>query len=452
MVRTRGYVFERPRSEPPPATDAAAWIAGLVPDDWFTEPPEVTVDREEIVVVGRRAGGHRVRRGPGAAESAGSPSSGDHPERRIALARQIEHRYQRKAAWGAVCGGTRQLFTTLAAPVMTRLRQPERRVLDTLVDAGVARSRSEALAWCVRLVGKHTQQWLDELRDALSAVDELRRRGLRPGSRLSGAPAATAVPAGRPRDRQVAVAAQRAGRGRSPRTRPGCRHRRGADPVQVLLLPSRPAGAALGVAVSRPVVCPLRPVAASTSKGAGAGLGVGVGVGRTRAGRLATGPAPPAAGRTSAPLLRRAAGTSLAGASGGSSTGCPTRPVPARRAPCRCRDLSAPARRPDPVVAPRGLPARRTPRCRGRIGDRPEGGLTAVTDGGSEGVRAFGIRAQVTRQTPGRSAPRAVAVLASPPQWRGRTGCRGRSIRGRSGVGRWILAGGSSGWQSAGPG
>ena len=35
---------------------------------------------------------------------------------------------------------------------MTRLRMPERRVLDTLVDAGVARSRSHALAWCVRLV------------------------------------------------------------------------------------------------------------------------------------------------------------------------------------------------------------------------------------------------------------------------------------------------------------
>ena len=31
---------------------------------------------------------------------------------------------------------------------MTRLRQSERLVLDTLVDAGVARSRSEALAWC----------------------------------------------------------------------------------------------------------------------------------------------------------------------------------------------------------------------------------------------------------------------------------------------------------------
>ena len=50
-------------------------------------------------------------------------------------------------------------------------------MLDTLVDAGVARSRSEALAWCVRLVGEHSDQWLTDLRTAMGAVDELRRRG-----------------------------------------------------------------------------------------------------------------------------------------------------------------------------------------------------------------------------------------------------------------------------------
>jgi hypothetical protein len=60
---------------------------------------------------------------------------------------------------------------------MTRLRLPERQVLDTLVQAGVARSRSEALAWCVRLVGRHEAEWISELRDALVRVNELRRRG-----------------------------------------------------------------------------------------------------------------------------------------------------------------------------------------------------------------------------------------------------------------------------------
>lgn len=176
----RSHRFER--AEPPPATDAAAWVTGLLPDDWFTEPPEVVVDRDEVLVVGRLPE-PTLAEGASDADRAAAESGRitlfreETRDRRIALARQLEHRYQRKAAWGATCGGSRQLFTTLSAPVMTRLRQPERQVLDTLVESGVARSRSEALAWCVRLVGEHSQQWLDELRGALQAVDELRRRG-----------------------------------------------------------------------------------------------------------------------------------------------------------------------------------------------------------------------------------------------------------------------------------
>ena len=98
-------------------------------------------------------------------------------EQRMAVAREAEHRYGRKVAWGASAGATRQVFTTLSVPVMTRLRQPERRVLDTLVDSGVARSRSEALAWCVRLVGSNAEQWLGELRGAMQAVQKVRDAG-----------------------------------------------------------------------------------------------------------------------------------------------------------------------------------------------------------------------------------------------------------------------------------
>ena len=60
---------------------------------------------------------------------------------------------------------------------MTRLRLPSGRVFDTLVDAGVARSRSDALAWCVRLVGGDEIDWIGSLRDALQAVEEARRAG-----------------------------------------------------------------------------------------------------------------------------------------------------------------------------------------------------------------------------------------------------------------------------------
>ncbi len=164
------------------AGEAKAWITGLIPDDLYQGPPDITIDRDEILIVGRLPepslpdGATDADR---AAAEAGRISAFRESTRdkRILLARQAEHRYQRKVAWGAECGGTRRLFTTHSAPVMTRLRQPERQVLDTLVDAGVARSRSEALAWCVKLVGQHTEQWLTDLRQAMSAVDELRQRG-----------------------------------------------------------------------------------------------------------------------------------------------------------------------------------------------------------------------------------------------------------------------------------
>jgi hypothetical protein len=95
----------------------------------------------------------------------------------MAIARELEHRSGRKVAWGVECGDRRELFTTMSVPVMTRLRQPERRILDTLVDAGVARSRSEALAWCVRLVGRNADEWLGDLRSAMEAVEKVRAQG-----------------------------------------------------------------------------------------------------------------------------------------------------------------------------------------------------------------------------------------------------------------------------------
>ncbi len=93
------------------------------------------------------------------------------------IAREAEHRFERKVAWGVVVGDHRELWTHVAAPVMTRLRQPQRLVLDTLVDAGVARSRADALAWCVRLVGQHEDDWLAELRDAMGQVADVRSKG-----------------------------------------------------------------------------------------------------------------------------------------------------------------------------------------------------------------------------------------------------------------------------------
>jgi hypothetical protein len=169
------------QGEVPSADDAAAWLSGRLPDEWFTGEPEITVDREEILIVGELPaldGEYADDAARAAAESGRiSRFREDTRDDRIEVARQAEHRYQRKVSWGARLGDTRELFTTHSAPVMTRLRQPERLVLDTLVDSGVARSRSEALAWAVRLVGQHADSWLADLREAMSKVDDLRGQG-----------------------------------------------------------------------------------------------------------------------------------------------------------------------------------------------------------------------------------------------------------------------------------
>lgn len=158
------------------------WFTGRLPQDWFSGPVEVTVDREEITVVGPLAA-PEVAEGASPAERSAAVEGRvrgfreDTREHRIAIARDAEHRFGRKVAWGVEADGSRLLFTHLAVPVMTRLRQPERQVLDTLVAAGVARSRSEALAWSVKLVGQHAEEWLAELRQAMENVERVRAQG-----------------------------------------------------------------------------------------------------------------------------------------------------------------------------------------------------------------------------------------------------------------------------------
>lgn len=164
------------------AEELRGWFAGRLPDDWFTEQPDVVVDREEITVVGTLPPPETEKDAADAEREAAIDGRirrfrEETRDRRISVAREAERTFDRKVSWGVRCGDRKVLFTHLSAPVMTRLRQPERRVLDTLVDAGVARSRSDALAWCVRLVGKNADQWLSDLRSALSHVEKVRDEG-----------------------------------------------------------------------------------------------------------------------------------------------------------------------------------------------------------------------------------------------------------------------------------
>ena len=180
---THGRRYGRPggwqQAQQPDAGDAADWFAGRLPDSWFDGDPTVVVDREEITVIGKLPEPQNSEKEESEARASGRVSrfrEETRPER-MAIADEAQDRYGRKVSWGVEVGGERTLFTHIAVPVMTRLKQPERQVLDTLVDAGVARSRSDALAWSVRLVGEHTEEWLAKLRSAMSAVDDLRAQG-----------------------------------------------------------------------------------------------------------------------------------------------------------------------------------------------------------------------------------------------------------------------------------
>jgi hypothetical protein len=173
------------QAEQPDASDAADWFAGRLPDTWFAGDPKVVVDREEITVIGRLPDTDSEESEAHASGRAARFREETRPDR-MRIADEAEARYGRKVAWGVEIGEVgadnyeRILFTHIAVPVMTRLRQPERQVLDTLVDAGVARSRSDALAWSVKLVGEHADEWLGKLREAMRNVDDLRAEGPQP--------------------------------------------------------------------------------------------------------------------------------------------------------------------------------------------------------------------------------------------------------------------------------
>lgn len=197
-----------------PPEQIRGWLTGRLPGDWFEGAPEILIDREEITVIGHLlspgtsaaagdgkgtqakgaafAKGADAAKGAAAAEGAGERAGAEAEaaaigrsrrfreetrDERIEIAREAEHTFGRKLSWGVICDNYKVMFTTLSIPVMTRLRQSERRVLDTLVDAGVARSRSDALGWCVRLVGEHEDSWLSDLREALRHVEQVRAEG-----------------------------------------------------------------------------------------------------------------------------------------------------------------------------------------------------------------------------------------------------------------------------------
>lgn len=173
------------RHEPqahPSDDEIRGWFVGRLPADWFIGAPEIGTDRDEILVIGTIVApdlsddeSAETRAAAVSARVGGFRE--DTRAHRMKIADEAQHRFGRKVSWGVVCADQRVAFTTLSVPAMTRLRLSERQVLDTLVEAGVARSRSHALAWCVRLVAERQDDWLRDLREALTAVEQVRAVG-----------------------------------------------------------------------------------------------------------------------------------------------------------------------------------------------------------------------------------------------------------------------------------
>jgi len=168
---------DRPACDP---TETAAWFAGRIPDTWFSAALRVEVDRDEIIVTGTLTEPANVEGDDAMQVAAAARIEAFRDETRAArmkIADAAQQRWRRVVSWGVTCGGVEEVFTNASVPVMTRLRFEDRRVLDTLIDAGVARSRSEALAWCVKQVGEHQSEWMDRLRNAMADVERIRAEG-----------------------------------------------------------------------------------------------------------------------------------------------------------------------------------------------------------------------------------------------------------------------------------
>ena len=159
--------------------DAAirSWLVGRIPQGWYTEPPEVLVDRDEILVIGRvpDVAGEGIDLAA-ARDGRARQHREDTRTERMRIADEARAQFGRHLSWGVRVGDTGQLFTHLALPVMTRLRIRERQLLDRLVAAGVVQNRAQALAWCVKLVTQHQAEWLKDLDEAMRHVQQVREQ------------------------------------------------------------------------------------------------------------------------------------------------------------------------------------------------------------------------------------------------------------------------------------
>jgi hypothetical protein len=158
-----------------------SWIQERTPANLLAGPPEITIyDDEAVIVLPLVAAELDDELADEERRAAERKLIARHREEtrpwRMKLARELQSKLGRSVAWGMRAGESEALFSTRSAPVMTRLGRTERDVLDTLVAAGVADTRSAALAYAVRAFAAEHIDWLAEVREAIAQVDQVRAR------------------------------------------------------------------------------------------------------------------------------------------------------------------------------------------------------------------------------------------------------------------------------------
>lgn len=155
--------------------DLEAWLLARLPADLVASAPQLLTYDDELVIMLLVAAGAE---GLGEAAAHGRIAELREASRplRVQLARELQAVLRRPIAWGMRLGEAEELFTTRSTPVMTRLNRNERDVLDTLVAAGVADTRSAALAYVVRAFAIAHGEWLAEVRQAIEQVQQVRSK------------------------------------------------------------------------------------------------------------------------------------------------------------------------------------------------------------------------------------------------------------------------------------
>lgn len=152
-------------------------VARRLPPELLEAPPAVRRYPDELVVVLTLAPPPEPGDDPaGAAQALIARRREESRPLRMQIARELEGALGLPVAWGMRAGPVETLFTSRTAPVMTRLGRAEREVLDTLVAAGVADTRSSALAYVVRAFAAEHAEWLGEVRQAIAEVERVRSR------------------------------------------------------------------------------------------------------------------------------------------------------------------------------------------------------------------------------------------------------------------------------------